>query len=75
MAPVPEQQAKKAKRDAAWQAQKAADALESRKKAKDTRRVIFKKAAQYVNEYRQQVRAAGGSREQRGASAAVQRDV
>lgn len=55
MTPVPELQAKKAKREQAWAAQKAADALEARKQAKETRRVIFKKAAQYVNEYRQQV--------------------
>ncbi|KAI8464548.1 MAG: component of cytosolic 80S ribosome and 60S large subunit [Monoraphidium minutum] len=54
MTPVPELQAKKAKREQAWATQKAADALEARKKAKETRRVIFKKAAQYVNEYRQQ---------------------
>jgi hypothetical protein len=56
MAPVPELAAKKAKREEAWAAQKAADATEARAKAKETRRVIFKKAAQYVNEYRQQVR-------------------
>ena len=35
MAPVPELVAKKAKREEAWAAQKAADALESRKKAND----------------------------------------
>lgn len=60
MAPVPELAAKKAKREEAWAAQKAADALEARKKAKETRRVIFKKAAAYVNEYRSQVRRGRG---------------
>jgi hypothetical protein len=55
MTPVPELAAKKAKREEAWATQKAADALEARKKAKETRRVIFKKAAQYVSEFRQQV--------------------
>jgi hypothetical protein len=60
MAPVPELAAKKAKREEAWAAQRAAEATEARAKAKETRRVIFKKAAAYVNEYRQQVRRAGG---------------
>jgi hypothetical protein len=55
MTPVPELAAKKAKREEAWATQKAADALEARKKAKETRRVIFKKAAAYVEEFRQQV--------------------
>lgn len=59
MAPVPELAAKKAKRAEAWAAQKAADALEARKKAKETRSLIFKKAAAYANEYKQQVRRAG----------------
>jgi large subunit ribosomal protein L7e len=54
MAPVPELLAKKAKRDEAWQAQRQAAALESRKKARAQRREIFKRAEQYVNEYRQQ---------------------
>ncbi|KIZ06280.1 60S ribosomal protein L7-3 [Monoraphidium neglectum] len=54
MTPVPELAAKKAKREEAWATQKAADALEARKKAKETRRVIFKKAAAYVEEFRQQ---------------------
>lgn len=66
---VPELAAKKAKREEALQAQRAADALESRKKAKETRRVIFKKAAAYVNEYRQQAsgrgRGGGGRGRQR----------
>lgn len=53
---VPELAAKKAKRDGQLAAQRAADALEARKTAKETRRVIFKKAAAYVNEYKQQVR-------------------
>jgi large subunit ribosomal protein L7e len=54
MAPVPELLAKKAKRDEAWQAQRQAAALEARKKARAQRREIFKRAEQYVNEYRQQ---------------------
>jgi large subunit ribosomal protein L7e len=54
MAPVPELLAKKAKRDEAWQAQRQAAALEARKKARTQRREIFKRAEQYVNEYRQQ---------------------
>ncbi|GBF90092.1 60S ribosomal protein L7 [Raphidocelis subcapitata] len=51
---VPELAAKKAKREQAWAVQKATDALEARKTAKSQRRVIFKKAASYVNDYRQQ---------------------
>jgi hypothetical protein len=70
MAPVPELAAKRAKRDQAWQTQKAADALETRKKAKETRRVIFKKAAQYVSEFRQQVRGPEGPGMERGGEAA-----
>jgi large subunit ribosomal protein L7e len=54
MAPVPELLAKKAKRDEAWQAQRASAALEARKSARAQRREIFKRAEQYVNEYRQQ---------------------
>lgn len=53
---IPELQAKKAKRAAAWAAAKAADASEARAKARTTRSLIFKKAAQYANEYKQQVR-------------------
>jgi hypothetical protein len=59
MAPVPELAAKKAKREEAWAVERAAQKAADATKAKETRRVIFKKAAQYVNEYRQQVRRAG----------------
>lgn len=52
---VPELHAKKIARQTAWEVQRAADATEARKHAKETRRVIFKKAAQYVSEYRAQV--------------------
>ncbi|GFH14862.1 uncharacterized protein HaLaN_10989 [Haematococcus lacustris] len=51
---VPELLAKKQKRDAQWQAEKAAAALESRKKAKLARKDIFKRAESYVREYRQE---------------------
>jgi large subunit ribosomal protein L7e len=53
-APVPELLAKKRKRDEAWAAQRAAAALEARKKSKDSRKDIFKRAEQYVKEYREQ---------------------
>lgn len=61
MAPVPELLAKKAKRDEAWQAQRQTAALEARKKARAQRREIFKRAEQYVNEYRQQVKASAAA--------------
>jgi large subunit ribosomal protein L7e len=54
MAPVPELLAKKRKRDEAWAAKKATAALEARKKARETRRDVFKRAESYVKEYRQQ---------------------
>ncbi|GFH11454.1 uncharacterized protein HaLaN_06953 [Haematococcus lacustris] len=44
---VPELLAKKQKRDAQWQAEKAAAALEGRKKAKLARKDIFKRAESY----------------------------
>lgn len=53
--PVPELLVKKRKRDEAWAAKRAALALENRKKAREVRKDIFKRAEQYVNEYRQQV--------------------
>jgi len=52
---VPELAAKRAKRAEAWAAQKATDADAARKAATESRRVIFKKAAAYANEYQQQV--------------------
>jgi len=53
---VPELLVKKRKRDDAWAAKREAAALESRKKARAQRREIFKRAEQYVKEYRQQER-------------------
>lgn len=51
---VPELLAKKRRRDEAWAAKRATAALEARKKARETRKDIFKRAEQYVNEYRSQ---------------------
>jgi hypothetical protein len=53
---VPELLAKKQKRDEQWAAEKAAAAVEARKKARATRKDIFKRAESYVKEYVQQVR-------------------
>ena len=47
--------AKKRKRDEQWAAEKAASAVEAKKKARTTRSAIFKRAEQYVKEYRSQV--------------------
>jgi len=51
---VPELLAKKAKRNEQWAAEKAAAALEARKKNRTTRKEIFKRAESYVKEYIQQ---------------------
>jgi large subunit ribosomal protein L7e len=53
-AAVPELLLKKRKRSEAWAAAKAEAALDARKKARAQRREIFKRAEQYVKEYRQQ---------------------
>jgi len=53
---VPELLVKKRKRDDAWAAKKAAAALEARKKSREARREIFKRAEAYVKEYRDQER-------------------
>ncbi|KAF8065475.1 RPL7C [Scenedesmus sp. PABB004] len=53
-APVPELLLKKRARDEAWAAKRQAAALEQRKAARESRREIFKRAEQYVKEYRQQ---------------------
>jgi Ribosomal L30 N-terminal domain len=50
---------KKRLRDEAWAAKRASTALEARKKAREQRREIFKRAESYVKEYRQQVRPRG----------------
>uniref|UniRef100_A0A7S0WER7 60S ribosomal protein L7 n=1 Tax=Chlamydomonas leiostraca TaxID=1034604 RepID=A0A7S0WER7_9CHLO len=52
--PVPELLAKKRRRDETWAAERAAASLEARKKARATRKDIFKRAETYVKEYRQQ---------------------
>ena len=55
-ASVPESVLKRRKRDEDWAAKKAAAATDSRKKARDQRKEIFKRAETYVKEYRDQVR-------------------
>lgn len=47
--------AKKRKRDETQQAQRAAAALQTKKNAKAKRATLFRKAEQFVKEYRQQV--------------------
>ena len=53
--PVPETVLKKRRRADEWTAKRAADAVEAKKKAKASRKDIFKRAESYVKEYRQQV--------------------
>lgn len=55
---VPELLAKKRKRDETWATEKAAAAVDARKKARATRKDIFKRAEKYVADYRAQVRGA-----------------
>ena len=55
---VPESVLKRRKRDEDWAAKKAAAATDARKKARDSRKDIFKRAESYVKEYRDQVRPA-----------------
>ena len=54
---VPETLLKKRKRDEQWAANRAASSEASKKKAKAGRKEIFKRAEQYVKEYRNQVGA------------------
>jgi large subunit ribosomal protein L7e len=54
MGKVPESVLKKRKRDEDWAAKKTAAALAAKKAAKDKRKTIFKRAEQYVKEYRDQ---------------------
>ncbi|KAK9838146.1 hypothetical protein WJX81_004043 [Elliptochloris bilobata] len=49
---VPETVLKKRKRDEEWATKKAAQQLEAKKKARESRKEIFKRAEQYVKEYR-----------------------
>ena len=53
---VPESVLKKRKRDEDWATKKAAAVTEAKKKSKDKRKDIFKRAENYVKEYRDQVR-------------------
>ena len=55
---VPESVLKRRKRDEDWAAKKAAAATDGKKKARDQRREVFKRAERYVKEYRDQVRLA-----------------
>jgi len=52
---VPETILKKRKRDDEWAAKKAAVVADTKKKSKSNRKDIFKRAEQYVKEYRDQV--------------------
>lgn len=54
---VPETILKKRKRDEEWATKKAALVAETKKKSKANRKDIFKRAEQYVKEYRDQVLA------------------
>ncbi|EIE19109.1 60S ribosomal protein L7 [Coccomyxa subellipsoidea C-169] len=51
---VPESVLKKRKRDEDWAAKKAATAGDAKKKSRDQRKEIFKRAESYVKEYRDQ---------------------
>lgn len=52
---VPESILKKRKRDEDWAAKKAATLADTKKHRKSSRKDIFKRAEQYVKEYRDQV--------------------
>ena len=54
---VPESVLKRRKRDEDWAAKKVAAAGDAKKKARNSRQDIFKRAESYVKEYRNQVRA------------------
>ena len=57
---VPESVLKKRKRDEDWATKKAAAVSDQKKKSKASRKEIFKRAEQYVKEYRDQVRGSNG---------------
>ena len=65
MAPVPESVLKKRKRDEQWAAQKAAERETKLSDLKKKKKVIFKRAEQYVKEYVSQeqdlIRMLGGN--------------
>ena len=52
---VPETVLKKRKRDEEWATKKAAQQAEAKTKARASRKEIFKRAEQYVKEYRKKV--------------------
>ncbi len=52
---VPETVLKKRKRDEEWATKKAAQQAEAKTKARASRKEIFKRAEQYVKEYREKV--------------------
>ena len=54
---VPETVLKKRKRDEEWATKKAAQQAEAKSKARASRKEIFKRAEQYVKEYREKVGA------------------
>lgn len=58
---VPESVLKKRKRDEDWAAKKAANAGELKKKSREQRKEIFKRAENYVKEYRDQVQRSHSS--------------
>eukprot|EP00271_Cylindrocystis_brebissonii_P017299 TRINITY_DN4441_c0_g1_i1.p1 TRINITY_DN4441_c0_g1~~TRINITY_DN4441_c0_g1_i1.p1 ORF type:complete len:258 (-),score=71.79 TRINITY_DN4441_c0_g1_i1:273-1010(-) len=51
---VPESLLKKRRRDEQWAEERASQLLQAKTKAKENRKVIFKRAEQYIKEYRQQ---------------------
>lgn len=53
---VPESVLKKRKRDEDWAAKKAAAVADKKKHSKSNRKDIFKRAEQYVKEYRDKVK-------------------
>ena len=55
---VPESVLKRRKRDEDWAAKKASAATDAKKKARDQRTEVFKRAESYVKEYRDQVSTA-----------------
>ena len=57
--PVPETVLKYRKRVEAWSAEKAAKEKETTKRIEDKKKIVFKRAEEYVKEYRQQASALG----------------
>jgi len=61
VAPVPESVLRKSKREEKWAADKKEKALADRKKALESRKIIFARAKQYAQEYDAQVCDPSGS--------------